>query len=161
MPEGAPLQSYATVAQFRLRAPQAQAFVQLTDALISATIEERSRWLDGYLSRKFVLPLITWQSDLTQKVIDCVAYDVMMTRGFNPDSPSDAHLRMRFEDAQKWADKIPLGTTPMVVDSSGATKPGINATTPTVTTATQRGFSSRPTQPWQGGPPIVGDFEGN
>ena len=70
MPEAAPLQSYATVAQFRQRAPSAQAFTNLSDALIEATLEERSRWLDGYLSRKFVLPLVTWQSDLTQKVID-------------------------------------------------------------------------------------------
>ncbi len=152
---------YATLAQFRLLAPSAQAFTNTADAVINAALSRRSRWLDGYLIRKFVLPLVSWEDDLTGFVIDASAYDIMIVRGFNPDSPSDVALRMRFEDANQWAKSIPLATTPMVVDSSGGTTPGVNNTSPTVTSATQRGYSSRPTQPWQGGPRIVGDFEGN
>ena len=150
---------YATVAQFRLQAPSAAAFTNLPDAVIAAQLARRSRWLDGYLIRKFVLPLVAWQEDLTGFVIDAAAYDCIVTRGFNPDNPTDVNLRLRFEDAVKWATSIPLATTPMVTDSSGSTVPGTNVLTPTVSSASQRGFSSRPTQPTF--PPAAGDYIGD
>lgn len=152
--------AYATVAEFRLLAPSAQAFTNTSDAVIAATLEDNSRLADGYLIRKFVLPLVSWQGDLTRKIIDLSAWDVMVTRGYNPES-TDIVLETRAKMAMDWLKSIPLNTTPMVVDSSGGVTPGVNNTTPTVTSATQRGFSSRPTQPWQGGAPIVGDYEGN
>lgn len=150
---------YATLAQFRLRAPSAQSFTNMSDDVIEAALYDRSRYLDGYLARKFVLPLVRWYGDLTRAVVDMAAYDIMVTRGYNPDT-GDSTLRARFEDANRWARDIPLNTTPMVVDSSGSTVPGTNATTPKVTSAYQRGFSSRPTQPGPGRR-VVGDFEGN
>ncbi len=151
--------AYATVAQFRLLAPSAQAFTNTADAVIEATLEDNSRLADGYLIRKFRLPLVSWQGDLTRKIIDLSAWDVMVTRGYNPET-TDAVLETRHRMAMKWLESIPNNTTPMVVDSSGSTVPGTNALTPTVTTAVQRGYSSRPVQVGQG-IPVAGNFEGD
>lgn len=151
--------AYATVAQFRLLAPSAQSFVNTSDAVIEATIEDNSRLADGYLMRKFRLPLVSWQGDLTRKIIDLSAWDVMVTRGYNPET-ADAVLETRYRLAMKWLESIPNNTTPMVVDSSGSVTPGTNSLTPTVTTAVQRGWSSRPTQPSSVNP-VAGNFEGD
>ncbi len=151
---------YATLAQFRLRAPSAQAFTQTSDDVIEAALYDRSRYLDGYLSRKFILPLVRWYGDLTRAVVDMAAYDIMVTRGYNPET-SDSTLRARFEDADRWAKSIPLNTTPQVIDSSGSTKPGENAVTPRVSSAEQRGFSSRPVQPGPGARRVWGGYVGD
>jgi phage gp36-like protein len=152
--------AYATVAQFRLLAPMAQAFVNMSDAQISATLEDNSRLADGYLMRKFRLPLISWQGDLTRKIIDLSAWDLMVTRGYNPET-QDAVLETRYRLAMKWLEGIPNNTTPMVIDSSGSTEAGTNALTPTVSTAVQRGFSDRPVQPTTAGAgQVPGDFVG-
>jgi len=153
--------AYATVAQFRLLAPMAQAFVNMSDAQISATLEDNSRLADGYLMRKFVLPLVSWQGDLTRKIIDLSAWDLMVTRGYNPET-QDAVLETRYRMAMKWLESIPNATTPLVVDSSGSTTPGTNTLTPTVSSATQRGFSDRPVQPTATGMgQVPGDYIGN
>ena len=136
---------YSTVAQFRLLAPQAQAFIQTPDATIQAALSRRSRWLDGYLMSKFTLPLISWADDLTGYVIDAAAYDLMVTRGYNPES-QDSTLRARYDDANLWAKSIPLATTPQVIDSSGSTTPGEGPIQPTVTSSVQRGFQQRPNE---------------
>ncbi len=154
-----PLPVYATVAQFRQLAPSAQAFTNTSDAVINAALSRRSRWFDGFLVRKFTLPLVAWEDDLTGYTIDAAAYDIMTVRGYNPDNGADVSLRLRYEDAASWAKSIPLNTTPMVTDSSGSAIPGQGPTSPRVSSGLQRGFSSRPTQPSQGNPP-PGDWVG-
>ncbi len=153
--------AYATVAQFRLLAPQAQAFVNMSDAQISSTLEDNSRLADGYLMRKFVLPLVSWQGDLTRKIIDLSAWDLMVTRGYNPET-QDSVLETRYRLAMDWLKGIPNSVTPLVVDSSGSTVPGQNSLTPTVSSAVQRGFSDRPVQPsGTGAGSVPGDYIGN
>ncbi len=152
--------AYATVEYFRLNAPSAQAFVNTSDDVIQSGLNRRSRFMDGYLMRKFLLPLVSWEDDLRGAVTDMTAYDAMVVRGYNPES-ADVTLRMRFEDALSWAKSIPLNTTPLVVDSSGGTTPGVNALTPNVTSAEQRGFSSRPVQPGNGAPRVEGSYIGD
>lgn len=151
---------YADVAYFRENAPSAQSFAATSDAKIQSALARWSRWLDGKLTRKFVLPLIEWGDDVRGCVTDMAAYSIMKVRGFNPDLGADINLRVSWDDAVKWANDIPLNTTPMVVDSSGGTIPGQNNLTPTVTSATQRGFSTRPTQPSEANPP-AGDWQGD
>jgi phage gp36-like protein len=150
--------AYATVTQFRQLAPRAAAFVNIADDVIEAALEDNSRLADGYLTRKFVLPLVAWQGDLTRKIIDMTAWDLISLRGYNPDT-GDAVLEVRWKAAMDWLKSIPLGTTPMVTDSSSGAQPGQNDLSPTVTSATQRGFSSRPVQASY--PPNVGDYIGN
>lgn len=152
--------AYATVAYFRLNAPSAQAFTNTSDDVVQSALNRRSRFMDGYLIRKFKLPLLDWQDDLRGAVTDMAAYDCLIVRGYNPEG-ADAAVRMRFEDAFTWAKSIPLNTTPMVIDSSGSITPGVNDLSPTVTSAEQRGFSSRPVQPGCGAPRISGDYIGD
>lgn len=149
--------AYCTVAYFRQNAPSAQAFTNLADAVIESALTRWSRWLDGYLIRKFKLPLVSWEDDVRGAVTDLAAYQLIRVRGFNPDT-GDATIVDAYKEAVKWANSIPLGTTPLVVDSSGGTTPGVNNLTPTVTTATQRGWSTRPTQPSAANPP-AGDYQ--
>lgn len=151
--------AYATVAQFRLLAPSAQSFVNTSDAVIQYALDRRKAWLDGFLIRKFRLPLVSWQADLEGANIDAAAYDVMVQRGYNPET-SDSTLLDRFKQVERWAMAIPNNVTPMVIDSSGSVTPGTNSLTPTVTTAVQRGWSSRPTQPSSVNP-VAGNFEGD
>jgi phage gp36-like protein len=149
--------AYADVSYFRLNAPSAQAFTDTSDAVIQAALDRFSTYADGFLIRKFMLPLVSWGDDLRGAVTDLSAYQIMKVRGYNPDV--DPTLRDCRNDADTWLKSIPLGTTPMVIDSSGATKPGVNGLTPTVTSGEQRGFSSRPTQATF--PPCQGDFVGD
>ncbi len=152
--------AYATVAYFRMNAPSAQAFTNTSDDVIQSGLNRFSRYADGYLMRKFRLPLIEWQDDLRGCVTDMTAYQIMKVRGFNPEG-ADAVLYVAYQDADKWLKSIPLNTTPMVIDSSGGTTPGVNNLTPTVTSAEQRGFSSRPVQPGFGAPRVEGSYIGD
>ena len=60
---------------------------------------------DGKLGVVFDLPLLSWGTDLTKCVCKIAAYELLSTRGFNPDG-ADANVRDRHNDAWRWLREV-------------------------------------------------------
>jgi phage gp36-like protein len=105
-----------------------------------------SELADGALSTAgYRTPLATWSTELTRIVVHIAAHDLMARRGFNPSSPSDAMVRLRFQDAQAWLDgiaqrkrKVAVATEPPAPDPVPA--PVAVSGAPTVRTNPRRGY---------------------
>jgi phage gp36-like protein len=93
---------------------------KLSRALLSATSD-----IDDALNVNYPLPLTTWPPSITQRCADIGTWRVMKAIGFQPDG-SDEVIRMSFDDATKWLEKvaqrkiIPAGLAPRPIDASRA-----------------------------------------
>lgn len=93
---------------------------------------------NGYLRKRFKLPLSSWGTDLVGVVCDIACWSLMKRKGFNPDNSSDAAVAKGYDDAIKWLEAVaardvdPEG----VVDSSSDVDEG----TVYVESDTQRGW---------------------
>jgi phage gp36-like protein len=85
---------------------------KLAANLLSATSD-----VDDALNTIYTLPLTTWPSSLKQRASDIATWRVMKAIGFQPQG-SDEVIRLSFEDAVKWLEKVaqrkivPAGLTP-------------------------------------------------
>ncbi len=125
----------------------------------NAALAARSRWADGFLRAKFVLPLVAWGQDLTRVVVDAAAYDLATQRGMNPEAGADVNFRLKYEDAERWLHRVAEpdgGITPDLTDSSMAAAAGV-AQRPRVQSSSQRGWSTRKTPNNGGSGPFTGD----
>jgi phage gp36-like protein len=73
----------------------------------------------GILSRRYTLPITAWGGDITLAVVKIATYELLATRGYNPDGDDD-QVRKRYEDAMAWLRDVADGTfNPIgLVDSS-------------------------------------------
>ncbi len=110
------------------------------EALLAA-----SELLDSHMRDQFTLPLQTWGTDVRRAVCHVAAYDLMVTRGFDPGMGRDDVIEKRHDLAMQWFRDIAKGmVVPDVVDSSGSPDVGgSNDGHPEIITSTSRGFSSR------------------
>lgn len=85
----------------------------------TAALEAASKVADGYLGSAFVLPITAHGEDLTRAVVAIAVYDLMTRRGYNPDG-TDSNIRLRYEDAIRWLDRVAAGrlTPADIVDST-------------------------------------------
>lgn len=118
---------YAVRADMYQLSASAQAFTNVATADQDAALATASRTADSYLTRRFVLPLISWDVDLKQAVTDIAAYRLLRARGFNPTKGDAEQMRLGYEDAIKWLKQVGDGAAipSGLVDSSPA---GINDT---------------------------------
>jgi phage gp36-like protein len=76
------------------------------DGLSNETIDNAliwaSRQADSYLSKRYTLPLVSWDEDLKALVGDLAQYRLLARRGFRPGSGNDQTSRMRYDDAIAW-----------------------------------------------------------
>lgn len=94
---------------------------------LDAAITGASGLIDSYLKGRFTLPLISWGSDLRRAAAIITVYDVIQTRGYNPNEDSeDDQLRLRYLDVIQWLRDIAAEkATPTVEDSApGASQVG-------------------------------------
>lgn len=104
-----------------------------------AQLAAASSFVDGYLAKRFTLPLSAWGDDVTRATCAVAAWDSLTVRGFNPNSPADVAVRMRYEDIVRWLEKV----------ASGAVVPqGIVDATPTVRERRGAAVVSRPRRGW-------------
>ena len=136
---------YATLPDLVNLGIAGQAIATITNQARLAAIAAASRLADSYLAARFTLPLIAWQQDLTRAVVAIATYDLMSQRGFSPAPGSDENIRLRYEDAIRWLEKIAAGlVTPQVTDSSSGATPGLSSTGGgDVETSTSRGYTDR------------------
>jgi len=73
---------------------------EMTYALVSA-----SSMADGYLSRRYGLPLKSWSYDLIQAVCDIAGYLLIKRNGFNPEV-YDANWVSKYNAALRWLDDV-------------------------------------------------------
>lgn len=151
-----PLPSYATTTDLERLGVLPAALAGIATATKEAHLSAASRRADSYLAAQFELPLVAWEEDLTDAVCALCAWTLLVTRGFNPDAPGDQAVRIRYEDAIRWLEKVAAEqVTPLVTDSSQGSSAGVSAT-PLIESATQRGWSSR------GSADVIeGGFEGD
>ena len=74
------------------------------DEMIFALVAASSL-ADGYLKRRYTLPLTQWSYDLIQVVCDIAAYNIAKRQGFNPEV-YDANWVNKYNAAIKWLEDV-------------------------------------------------------
>ena len=103
---------------FRLGLPEG-ALRGVSLSAIEDALKAASRLADSYLRARYVLPLTAWDEALTRAVAAIAAYDLMAVRGYDPARGADEVLRLRYEDAIRWLERVAAGAvSPDVEDST-------------------------------------------
>lgn len=100
----------------------ADALVGVPTATQDEALDGASSVLDGYIASRKTLPLSAWGDDLRRYVCGIASYDIMVIRGFDPNSGSDEQLRKRFDDAIAWGKLFAAGgvESPDMADATPA-----------------------------------------
>lgn len=81
----------------------------LTTTQQNAALEQASRKLDSFFAARYGndgVPLLEWDTNVTEACAKIAAYDLLVVRGFNPASGADINIRNRHDDAMRWAEKV-------------------------------------------------------
>lgn len=111
---------YATTTDLSRFGVASAALTGLSTATQEASLDAASSIADGYLGCRFGLPLSAWGDDLRRAVAMLAAYDLLSGRGLDPRNGTDAHIRLRYEDALAWLRDVGRGHVDMqgVVDAT-------------------------------------------
>lgn len=113
------MSSYATPASLVQYGINAAALQPFTTQQQQAALDAASSVVDGYLGSRFQLPLVSWGEDLRRTVAIIAAFDLMMSRGLDPNHQATQVLQQRYDSAVTWCRDIAAGrVTPAVQDSS-------------------------------------------
>jgi phage gp36-like protein len=86
--------------------------------IIARACIDVSNEADGYLRRRYSMPLTSGGSELTRKLAHILAYEVLRRRGFQPEGP-DELVVVEKNESIKWLAKVGAGTvSPGIVDST-------------------------------------------
>lgn len=87
----------------------ANALGQLTAAQISAALDAASTKADAFLRARYgtaSVPLVAWDSTITEAVACIAAFNLMCVRGMNSNGPDWELFSMRKKDAEAYLDRI-------------------------------------------------------
>lgn len=117
--------TYATRADLPRHGLPAALLATIAAADQDAALAKASRDADGYLGKRFTLPLTAWGEDLGARVCAIAAYDLLSVRGMNPDG-SDKHIADRNAEAVAWLAGVAAGRIEPagIVDSTPAVHEG-------------------------------------
>ena len=117
--------TYATLDDlFRLGLPEG-ALRGVPTATLEDALEAASRLADSYLRARYTLPLTSWDEALTRAVAAIAAYDLLAVRGYDPTRGADEVVRLRYEDAIRWLERVASGAvSPDIRDSTPETREG-------------------------------------
>jgi phage gp36-like protein len=97
-----PGQLFATLDDLAKHGVAAQALASIADATKVEHLRAASGIAAGYLANRFTLPLVSWGTELTQKVCDIAAWTLLKHRGFDTNKGGDVAVRMGHDDAIAW-----------------------------------------------------------
>lgn len=97
---------YATVDELYVYGAPEKAFGQLTLGQKQGALESASRDVDTYLRGRYSLPLIEWDTSITEATCRIAAYNLFSVRGYNPASGSDVNIKDRYDQAMTWLNKV-------------------------------------------------------
>ena len=112
---------YATTDQLYAIGVPAAALADVSVAYVEIGLEAASRFVDSYLRSRYTVPLSSYGADITRATCIVAAYDLMVARGYSPDSV-DQELRNRYLDIIKWLEDIRDGdSSPIDAPVDGGT----------------------------------------
>ena len=111
---------YATTTNLARLGIRAEALNGIATAVQEEALDASSAVADGYLrARGYVMPLTAWSTDLTRAVAVLAAFDLLVTRGYDPNAGTDDVLLKRVEMATTWLRDVAAGrVTPDLTDST-------------------------------------------
>ena len=111
---------YATTTNLARLGIRAEALTGIATAVQEEALDASSAVADGYLrARGYVMPLTAWSTDLTRAVAVLAAFDLLVTRGYDPNAGTDDVLLKRVEMATTWLRDVAAGrVTPDLTDST-------------------------------------------
>lgn len=113
------MSSYATLSDLTTFGIPAASLAGISNLILQAHLDAASNLIDSYIGAKFVLPLVTWNTAITMKVVQIAEYTLLVTRGFDPENSPDKEVLMAYDQAIKWCEGISNGEiTPIVADSN-------------------------------------------
>lgn len=112
------MSSYATTTDLYAFGAPAAALSTFTGAQQQGALDAAADVVDAAVGARFKLPLISWGASIRRCCAIIAAYDLLVVRGANPDSPLVKDLEARHESQLKWLEGISEGKyVPVVVDS--------------------------------------------
>jgi phage gp36-like protein len=110
--------AYATTTDLAQVGVNADALAGIDNASLTAALASASAVADGYLTSRYVLPLIApYPADLVQHVCGLAAYFAIKARGFDPNA--NPTIRFGYEDAMSWLRDISRNLVhPQVTESA-------------------------------------------
>lgn len=112
------MSSYASPTDLVNYGVNAAALATFTTPQQQAALDTAAQLLDGYLGARFTLPLVVWGNDIRRACAIIAAYDLMMSRGLDPDGSMADVLKTRFDSVEDWLKRIARQeVTPLVTDS--------------------------------------------
>ncbi len=119
------MSSYALPADLTRHGASDGALSEFPVAYQQSALDAASAVADGYLAARYRLPLIAqgtppvFDVGLVVAVCQIAAYNLLSSRGYNPELTGDTNVRSRYLDALKWLRGVAEGEiSPQVVDST-------------------------------------------
>lgn len=146
-----PVTQYGQISDFQVAGVPASAIAMFNPTQQNQALINASRLLDGYFRSKFTLPFVQVGQDVARATAIVAAYDLMVTRGYNPVAGSDSIILTRYREIigdppshLGWADLVANGKiAPDVTDSSPQAVEGSPSSRARVISSSQRGWSGR------------------
>ena len=99
-------QLYATLADLANLGFVSTAFGQLTNPQVQAQLQAASDYASSKMAARYSLPLLAWDTSVTQGVAQIATYQCMCLRGFDPANPGDAAARDLWIAAREFFDAV-------------------------------------------------------
>lgn len=111
------------------------ALTGVADATQDAAIEAASDVADSYMRSRYTLPLTGYGDDLKRAVCAVAAWDLLTTRGYDPNAGGDEAVKLRHDAAMKWLGDVSAGrahvsggnTTPTATRHARASSPRVDS----------------------------------
>lgn len=114
--------AYATTTDLTNAGLPAQSIQPLTAAQISAALQGASDFADTFLRARYTLPLLSWDSSLTEAVAKIAALRLLRIRGYSPTSTADQRFQQGHDEAVAWLNMVQRQQAhPLVVQSASTT----------------------------------------
>ncbi len=133
------MSQYATLDDLTRLGLGASALTAIDNTTRTAALASRSAYADGFLAKRFTLPLSAWGDDLREAVVHMASWDLLSRRGFDPTAANDAAVQVNMERAERWLRDVAAGRVEPV---------GYVDATPTVADARSVVVASRPRRGW-------------
>jgi phage gp36-like protein len=93
---------YATAGELADQGLPTLALEGIETATLDASLLYASRVIDGYVKKRYTVPLTTWGEDVTRAAIHIAQFDIMSRRGFRPGAGADEIIVKRYDDTINW-----------------------------------------------------------
>ncbi len=132
--------AYAVLADLYAFGLPLVAMGSVSTAVQQRCLDGRNEYADDKMRARYKLPLQTpYPDSLKQAICQLSAWDVLVIRGYNPQSGADVSIRERADLALKWFDDVERQRAhPNVIEATGSDDPGYAA--PLIISAHRQGW---------------------